>query len=63
MGCVSSDKYVVFFNGTPTNFFKIHRGLQQGFPLSPLLFLLVVESLSRILKKGVYRWEIQGYPG
>ena len=51
MGCVSSATYSVLVNGKPTSFFSASRGLRQGCPLSPLLFLLVVEGLSRILKE------------
>ena len=42
MGCIQSTNYVVWLNGEPTNFFKGSRGLRQGFPMSPLLFLLIV---------------------
>ena len=34
-------------------FFHAERGLRQGYPLSPLLFLLVVEGLSRALKEAI----------
>jgi len=44
---------VVFINDSPTDFFRSHRGLWQGCPFSPLLFLLVVECLSRLLRKVV----------
>jgi hypothetical protein len=53
MACVNSVNMAVLINGSPTDFFKSHRGLRQGCPLSPLLFLLVVECLSRCLKKVV----------
>ena len=60
MGCVSSANYAVLVNGTPIDFFKSHRGLRQGFPISPLLFLLVVKSLNRILKKACTSEKFKG---
>jgi len=53
MACITSVNTVVLINVSPTDFFKIFHGLRQGCPLSPLLFLLVVECLSRLMKKVV----------
>jgi hypothetical protein len=52
MGCVSSTLFVVLINGSTSSFFKPSRGLRQGFPLSPYLFLLVAEGLSRLIKEA-----------
>lgn len=53
MGCVSSANFVVLINGNPTDFFEISRGLCQGCPcpLLLLLFLFVIEGLSRMIQK------------
>jgi len=52
MSCVISASYAVLINGETTSFFQTDRGLRQDCPLSPLLFILVMEGLSLLLKKG-----------
>jgi hypothetical protein len=49
MSCISSASFVVLINGSTSPFFRAERGLRQGCPLSPLLFLLVVEGLSKAI--------------
>jgi hypothetical protein len=50
MRCVVSSYYFVLINGEATNFFKSSRGLRQGCPLLLLLFILMMESPSLLLK-------------
>jgi hypothetical protein len=41
-------------------FFKSGRGIRQGFPLSPLLFILVMEGLSLLLKDNESEGKLYG---
>ncbi|XP_070677505.1 uncharacterized protein [Malus domestica] len=54
MGCVSSVQFAILLNGQPGKRFAPSRGLRQGDPLSPFLFLLVGEVFSRLIQKAVH---------
>lgn len=43
----------ILVNGSPTNEFVMSRGVRQGNPLSPFLFIMVVEALNVIVNEAV----------
>lgn len=49
MACITSTTFNILINGSASHFFHVGRSLRQGYPLSPLLLLIVMEGLSRIL--------------
>jgi len=60
MACVTYTNYAVLVNGSPTRFFKAERGLRQGCPLSPLLFLLMIEGLNKMISDGKEEGSLHG---
>ncbi|KAJ0667015.1 putative RNA-directed DNA polymerase [Helianthus annuus] len=51
-GVLSSARASVLVNGAPTFEFKWEKGMRQGDPLSPFLFVAVMEGLSNILDRA-----------
>ncbi|CAM8980230.1 unnamed protein product [Rhodiola kirilowii] len=60
MNYVSSVRYAICINGEITTFFDPERGLRQGDPLSPYLFILCSEWLSHSLSKLQVQRSIEG---
>jgi hypothetical protein len=62
--CISTVKFSIRVNGNPSSFFNSTRGLRQGDPLSPLLFVVVMEALSRMLIAAMDQGNLTGWdPG
>lgn len=51
--CILTSHVSVLVNGSATKEFSAQRGLRQGDPLSPFLFVLVKETLTALVKKSV----------
>ncbi|XP_057460090.1 uncharacterized protein LOC130750511 [Actinidia eriantha] len=49
--CISTTSYSISINGALYGFFKGRQGIRQGDPISPFLFVLCLEYLSRSLKQ------------
>lgn len=50
----------VTLDGTPGKEFRVERGVRQGCPLAPYLFLIVGETLNHIIKKAMREGRIHG---
>ena len=60
-GCLSTVSYAILVNGNAKEWVKASRGLRQGDPLSPFLFTLVADVLSRMLLKTEERNLLEGF--
>jgi hypothetical protein len=60
MSCITSANLAILVNGEASTFFRMGRGLRQGCPLSPLLFILAMEALSLLLKSTQSEGKITG---
>lgn len=58
--CISTTSLSVLLNGSPTEFFKPTRGLRQGDPLSPYLFLFCMEAMSRTILNAEENGDLKG---
>uniref|UniRef100_A0A2N9FZM9 Reverse transcriptase domain-containing protein n=1 Tax=Fagus sylvatica TaxID=28930 RepID=A0A2N9FZM9_FAGSY len=59
--CISSVRFSILVNGSLCGFFPSTRGLRQGDPLSLMLFVIVMEALSRLIDKAIGAGMISGF--
>jgi hypothetical protein len=60
MRCVSTVSFSTLVNGQPSYSFKPHRGIRQGDPLSPYLFILCADVFSGMITKSQNQSLIHG---
>ncbi|XP_058754053.1 uncharacterized protein LOC131627225 [Vicia villosa] len=60
-GTVFSSSISILVNGSPTREFEASRGLRQGDPLSPFLFLFVAEGVAGMMRNAVAEGSFKGF--
>ncbi|GJY65577.1 RNA-directed DNA polymerase, eukaryota, reverse transcriptase zinc-binding domain protein [Tanacetum coccineum] len=53
VGCLKNSRASILVNGSPTSEFELFKGLRQGDPMSPFLFILAMEGLHAMVSKAV----------
>ncbi|CAL1404768.1 unnamed protein product [Linum trigynum] len=58
--CTRTVKFSILLNGSPTEPFSPSRGIRQGDPISPFLFILMSNALSFLIERGISKGDIRG---
>ncbi|XP_022016696.1 uncharacterized mitochondrial protein AtMg01250-like [Helianthus annuus] len=61
MGVISTARSSVLVNGSPTFEFKYSKGIRQGDPISPFLFLIGMEALTVLFNRAVEGGMFKGF--
>nr|KYP58785.1 Putative ribonuclease H protein At1g65750 family [Cajanus cajan] len=59
--CLTSAEVSVLVNGSPTSEFRTQRGIRQGDPLAPFLFVVVAEGLAGPMRSAMSKGLFLGY--
>jgi hypothetical protein len=60
MKCVTTVTFSILINGQPSSCFQPKRGLRQGDPLSPYLFIICADVLSGLISRAQSNLSIHG---
>lgn len=58
--CISTASFAIIVNGGPSSFITATRGLRQGDPFFPLLFIIVMEAPNKFLEKAKELQHLKG---
>lgn len=58
--CLTTARFSILLNGSPYGYFAAERGLRQGDPLSPVLFTIFSDILSRLLARAEDEGKLSG---
>ena len=61
MLCVTTVSYSILVNGEPKGLIHPSRGIRQGDPISPFLFLLCTEGFHGLISQAAAQGDIRGY--
>ena len=61
MECITTVSYSILVNGEPQGMISPTRGIRQGDPLSPYLFLFCAEGLNSVLKRATDNGDIHDF--
>ena len=59
--CIKTVTFSVLVNGEPVGFFESERGLRQGDPLFPFLFILAMEGFDSMMRIATQNRWIRGF--
>ncbi|XP_058774257.1 uncharacterized protein LOC131648523 [Vicia villosa] len=59
--CIFMSHMSVLVNGSATKEFKVHKGLRQGDPLSPFLFVLAMKGLKALVRKSIEMGDLKPF--
>lgn len=59
--CISTVRFSILVNGEPVSSFSSGRGIRQGDPLSPFLFILVIEGFDSLIRIATQNRWIRGF--
>lgn len=59
--CIKTVRFFVLVNGESVGFFPSERGLRQGDPLSPFLFIIAMEGLNGMVRTTMQKKWLKGF--